>query len=519
LSLHWRTKIELGRAGPGGRHWIRRTDQGADWLADPGWIDLVEAESGIDWSNLGEAPEAKLVKRGDSRSSWMVARPDGRLIFAKVTEARTWREASKRLLLGTRAEREARIAWRAAERGVGVLRPRAVGVLRGGVGVVLFEAWQVAVDLATAAEACGLMSYGVAEAAAGSAGNDVSDPAGAPGAPGAYAAGEARSLRSESRPSDQEIARGGQLIEAVAQLYARAHAAGFAHADGHPRNILVAGTAEDALGDPAPAVSGAGGFVAPQVRFVDVLGSLMWGRSKPRQVPMHARQASLAQLAQHFRTNTSATLRLRFFRAYLLAWAAAEQHPYGGKVWRRQFAAGVGRAVEVQRAKLAARRDRRLRGDGEFFGVCVVPAGAPGGVGSADPANWRGVVVLKLMRRHVFPELGVPDFSLDSWVDAVRSGLARDSSPEQAGELHVEGLVVPVTWFRPGSLGEKIAWWRRGSPAKRRFLEAHRRRHRDEVAPLYLGFLEDRRVGRVEAAVLLGPAEMLESAADQKGGA
>ncbi|MFQ5494326.1 MAG: hypothetical protein ACE5EX_03000, partial [Phycisphaerae bacterium] len=135
-------------------------------------------------------------------------------------------------------------------------------------------------------------------------------------------------------------------------------------------------------------------------------------------------------------------------------------------------------------ATLARRWDRRLRGDGRYFSAVTLPDG------------WRAVVVLRLERRHVFPEPGVPDRTEPQWRQLLPEAIA---IAEGNGSRPPAGLRVEVD-RAPGLLAAL-----RGSRHRRAFQQCHQRRHRGQAAELLLGVLEHRRFNRIDRTALLHP--------------
>jgi len=271
-----------------------------------------------------------------------------------------------------------------------------------------------------------------------------------------------------------------QLIDAVAVLYARAHRGGLSHLDGHPGNVLVR-------------EHESGGFEAT---FVD----LAWARVRKHPLDTPAAAASLAQLDHYFRRMATKTQRLRFVHTYHAARIDSEPQRYLTDLIRRLLDA-IDTAHDRHARRLAGRRDRRLLRTGKYFARIDLGHG------------WSGLFVLQQARRRIFDLEAVEDRTIDDWkalLTPITSAWTIDPAASDAAELSA-GLTIDVE--RPVGPAQRIIWTLRGSPSRRKFLDAHRRRHRDETAPLLLGYAEHRRHGVVDGALLIEPADQCSGAA------
>ena len=155
----------------------------------------------------------------------------------------------------------------------------------------------------------------------------------------------------------------------------------------------------------------------------------------------------------------------------------------------RDNAQGWGAAILAARSRhakdLARQRDRRLSRNSKYF--TSIRLGE----------RRRATVVLALERRHLFPEEDVPDRTVEDWKREL----------DEIGDGKSKTLGVEV--FKAKSNAEGLSWRLFGSPAQRAFLDAHRRRHRDEPGELVLGFVEQRcPVGLVAKAWILRPKKL-----------
>jgi hypothetical protein len=195
----------------------------------------------------------------------------------------------------------------------------------------------------------------------------------------------------------------------------------------------------------------------------------------------------LAQLDQTFQRTATRTERLRFAKAVL------DALPFGEGVSRpslRGFLIEVRRESLRHRARLANQRDRRQKGVGKYFARLRLGGG------------WEALVVLRLERRHLFPEPDTPDRTVEQWITLLGERLPRMEN--RTGPLESDGLVFAPR--RAAGVAERLAWTLGGPPDQRAFFTCHRRRHRDEPHPLVLGFARRRRWGLIDRTMLITPA-------------
>ncbi len=278
-----------------------------------------------------------------------------------------------------------------------------------------------------------------------------------------------RNVEGVTSPERRFAAAG--LTNAVAKLFALAHERGFVHRDAHPANILVRALPS-------------GGFEAV---YVDVHGA----RIRRRPASVGRSLDSLAQLDQFFHRRATRTERLRFLRAYMsgresLACPGLEAQA------DRALLVALARASTLRANRLARKRDRRIHRHGKYFTTF------------APDAGWRATVVLKLERRHVFPEEGIPDRDYGDWQKPLGRILENVAGVHPLRvSLNHDGLEVEVTHV--GGLASRLHATLRGSAHWRVFRRCHELRHRDVAAELILGYAEHKRGGLVDTTVLIRP--------------
>ncbi len=276
---------------------------------------------------------------------------------------------------------------------------------------------------------------------------------------------------SQAWESGASIRKSAQLLtEAVARLFASAHGRGFVHRDSHPGNILVQPTSDFGW----------------EAKYVDVHGAYLFNKS-PSKGPV---VRSLAQLDHYFQRNATRSQRWRFLLTYI-----SLCRPVNEGSERREFlrdiASSIARARATHAVALARQRDRRILRNGKYF--TTIPLGN----------GWKGTFVLKLERRHAFPEAGVADRSELDWRTALRPILEHSDIPSNAHGLRLDRL-------KPLSLGARLRWTITGAPHRKQFIQSHRLRHRDIATELILGCLEHRDpIGLIDQTILIRPTSAL----------
>lgn len=307
---------------------------------------------------------------------------------------------------------------------------------------------------------------------------------------------------SQSRgPGERNVAQSAltcrRVMRELALTVARAHAAGFHYPDGHPGNYLLC---RDYLQE-----AGKTSDAAPwECRLVDVAGAAFTRDHAALSRPYRIR--SLAQLDKYFYRKLSEPRRLVFLRQYLRAFAGLTKttrdsaEANDGRKWANWITDSRGRLA----AKLARHWDRRLRKSGKYFQRLSFLPNVPGG------RNWSGQFVLNVERRHQFGDI-IDDMTArqwQEWVEHLLSDRAGETREIAANSLPtVPEREFEVERFEASSLFDALMWTIRGSVARRRFLQAHRERHRDRFAPLLLGWLEGRSSGLIRECMLFVPSQ------------
>ncbi|MGB2985159.1 MAG: lipopolysaccharide kinase InaA family protein [Phycisphaerae bacterium] len=271
-------------------------------------------------------------------------------------------------------------------------------------------------------------------------------------------------------PPERRVAAAG-LIDAVARFFSTAHERGFVHGDGHANNILVRGATTGEFG---PA-------------FVDVHSA----RVTRRPASVRRSVGSLVQLDQYFHRRATRGERLRFLRSYLARRPSMVQCT-GQPSHERRLLTRLARAAASNAARLARTRDRRLLRNGKYFSTLRLEGG------------WRATVILRLERRHVFPERDVPDRRESDWRAILEPLVATWGVGRAAGDaFDYDGLRVEPK--RLGGLLKRLSATLRGPPHWRAFERCHKLRHRDIPSGLILAYVEHRRSGLVDATMLIRP--------------
>ncbi len=291
------------------------------------------------------------------------------------------------------------------------------------------------------------------------------------GSPGALRLLDAWAKEVETAGNGERRIAAAGLIDTVARLFATAHERGFVHGDAHPNNVLICGSQEGQR----------------QAVFVDVHSAKLTRRPPSLGSSLRA----LAQLDQYFHRCATRTERLRFLKGYLV------QRPSLGESWAhrksvRSLLATLRRASVSHAEGLARTRDRRLRRNGVYFATLELYDG------------WKAIVVLRLERRHVYPEGDIPDRTPSTW-RALLDPLTRRLSgvPPYEMSFAEDGLQIELT--RIGGLWTRLFTTLQGSADRSAFERCHKERHRDLRNELILGYAEHRSAGLVDASMLIRP--------------
>lgn len=402
---------------------------GFRWLVRADAVDAMFGADAPSWADLPQDPRATSIKPGFRRMTWRIALAD-RTVYAKVFCGHGLLDHVKSRCAVTGVHREWRTARRAESLGIPVAKPLAVGVRRGGRPVAIY--------VCEAFEGAHTLPEAWADATANHA----------------------------NRPDHHG------LIAAVASLYAVSHHHGMHHRDGHPNNILVR--------------------KSPTMGFEAIYIDLPWAQIRRRPLGTSSTAASVAQLDHYFRRVATKTDRVRFIHAYYAVRHAFEEDRALTDRIRFLLVASA-EALGRHRTKLAARRDRRLRGKSTYFQRIRLGHG------------WSGLFATRLGRRHVFDLADQPDRTEADWRRIARTITESSDLTASTGWTAITGEGLRIETARPTGLYDRIWWTLRDSPRLHAFLEAHRRRHRDEPAPLLLGYAERRRGGLVDLTVTFHP--------------
>lgn len=370
------------------------------WEARPEWREVVASGETASlplerWLREGRAA---VVKRGAGRVVYRVDLPH-RSFFLKHLQIAGWLPTLKQWFRTGACRREYERAWELARRGVPAVAPIALGERRRGARLI--------------------ESYLVTEAVPRACSLDE------------YVATQLPQLAASARSGARR-----RLIEAVARLCARTHAAGVFHDDLHGGNILL----RNDPGESSSNDSGVGGTETdPQLFLVDLPGvELSSALDAARTCE------SLAMLCAGFLDRTSQADRLRFWRTYRAErtdFVVADPHAFAGEI----------RSAAVAHARrIAARRDKRAWADNrDFFRVTTVD-------GTAH-------AVRELPRSFVEHMLREPDRLWQANVDrpvklSVGSLVVEAELPTIAGLRR-----VAVKRLRPKNAWKTVAsWFRRG---------------------------------------------------------
>jgi serine/threonine protein kinase len=289
--------------------WAARSIGRWKWYFSPDWEPVLADRDAPDWLRLQADPRATLVKTSDGRQVWRV-RIGSKLVFAKIAlPARRWFRW-RRILLGSDAARELRIADYAARHQIDTVHP-----------IAMAEA-----PLNGSGPASVLITAGLANA---------------------RPLNEFWSTQDPAAPSTRHIKN--QVIDVTARLIAHAHQNGFQHLDLHAGNVLV-----------QPGDDGSW-----RACFVD-LHNIRTGR--PVRDEGVAR--NLAQFNQWFSLHAPLSDRIRFLGRYL-HWrdVVAPHSAFARRLGydRPQLHRSLERAAHVHAAALYAKRDRRVMRTGRYF--------------------------------------------------------------------------------------------------------------------------------------------------------
>jgi len=296
---------------------------------------------------------------------------------------------------------------------------------------------------------------------------------------------------SARRQGDPAAARRckGRLVEALAELIARAHAGGLFHRDLHVGNILI--------------FPHNGSVTAAMVDLHNA--SLRTG------ISLSGVRSNLVQLNQWFARHASRTERLRFLKQYCRR--LAELLPAGGsaaagtsrKFGHRALAQYVLKVSRRYAARLYAKRDRRILKRNKYFATLALPDG------------WSARIALDIKHGrpydHPLSELpdkkgwwkilaGLPGLLAGGGVRVLKS--TSDRRVVQA-DLEFAGVRWPVVakCQRPGSPLERMLWRLGGDRLQREFLAGWQCLHRELPVAVPLAVLTRQGASGAESILLV----------------
>jgi len=289
--------------------WIDRKIQRWQWRFSPDWEPLLNGNGSPDWLHLENDQRATLVKVNDGRQVWCV-QIGQKLVFAKIAlPTKRWPRWRK-VLRGSDAARELRIANYAAAHAIDTVHP-----------VALAEA-----PINKIGPASVLITAGV---------------------PDAVPLNEFWSALDPASPSTR--ATKNQVIDVVAHLIAHAHQNGFEHLDLHAGNVLVQPRGEDGY----------------RTLFVD-----LHNIRTAQPVSDESVTRNLAQFNQWFSLRALLTDRLRFLDRYL-HWrdVVAADSDFARRLGytRVQLLQSLSHAAHAHAKALYAKRDRRVMRTGRYY--------------------------------------------------------------------------------------------------------------------------------------------------------
>jgi hypothetical protein len=366
--------------------------EGRDWVYRNGFDRILAQVPGYAWADpTGQGWQQ--VKRNARREVWR-AKLDGRAYYLKYYFGDGWAMRMRRFFRGPACEAE----WMG---GIYALQVRIPAVAPAGYTT----------DLVKDGATCSLL---VTEAA---------EPA--------YPLDEFWEQVVADENDERRRRDTAQITQALAQMIARAHQAGFEHLDMHAANILVQPLAPRCY----------------RTLFVDL-------QSARRGAPLSDRAVvrNLAQLNQWFQRRSSVMTRLRFLRTYLRYRNDYEHAFEYGRPLEYSFAGLVQALVLAARKhaeSLGAQRDRRARRAGQYFARLCVRGG------------WRGMALIRT--KHTSFDSLVSRLVLTPpwWHQQLSDPLRwfRDGETESCKESHsacvrrgllsLESRSVPVIFKRP----------------------------------------------------------------------
>ncbi len=319
------------------------------WRVDnPQWIENLAVDK-VDWLNPANIPGAKLIKKNAQREVWFV-NINGYSCYAKyyMRNGKLWQ--LKRLYRGPACIKEWNVAQYALSHNVKCVKPLA---------------YAISTDINSVID-CLLIT-----------------------------AGEARTLpladywkKISTETGYIKFRYENKLIDAIAELLAKAHHCGLAHSDLHPGNLLV-----EYLNP-----------TAPKVYLVD-LHSIKIAR------PVSDRDAiyNIAQLNQWFRQHATITQRLKLLKRYMYHRSQLSNGRSGNFSQDnfRYWAQALNQAAERHTQKIWASRDRRAVRTSKYFAKLTLSN------------HWQANVFLKTKHSLEYSLYSHLEFNAEDWRKAL----------------------------------------------------------------------------------------------------
>lgn len=418
------------------------------WHFAPGTEDLQAATRDVPWANLGACSCAQRVKVAENRDVWRIDLPN-KTIYAKCYRSCSAVKRVVEAVRGLAAKRE----WKALRQAskLGVQAPDPIGYARAqtssGAG---YDA--ILVTAAMPADAQSL---------------------------------EEAWLQVTTDPGLAARQRKYRIIDALAELIARAHAGGLFHRDLHVNNVLIFRNGH-----------------GPTAAMIDLHNARLC-----RGVNLSGVRSNLVQLNQWFARHATRTDRLRFLKAYCgylrrqLSIPQQATEIYGHKA----FAQHVLKQSHRYAARLYRKRDRRILKRNKYFASLQLSGG------------WAARVALDIKHGRPYTHSLNQLPSKKEWAEMLNdpAGLLGDDSARVLKSSSHRRIVQTDVHFA-GSTWTLIAKHEYGSslvqrllgavgcdPLRREFVNGWKCLHRELPVALPLAILERRGTSSHESLLLV----------------